>query len=770
MLLQTNSYIVPKEKRAEHARLVRRFRQTLGRLGCEQFEVYEQVGPNWSTGDATGRFVQIMRFRDRRHQLAVQAAERNDADAQHLIAEFCDLINFPYQQQQGLFAIGFYNSALPVAPPRVQVPSSESDAEADGAEEFAGAAAAAPFTGFVGGGEPAVAEEAELEEVDAAVVDEAEAEAALDEFEPLAEEEPQAVRQPTAHAPHAESLEDDLEALTSDDAFAAEEAPATAEHARGEAGATGEPALEEEPVDEHASAASAFDGDVTVAEAEAETQHQTAAEPAELEDAAAGLLADHAAVEAENVEAEAGDAEAVWEPEPAGVDELEFEEIDDASVAESAPLVAESTPTVADTEAHAPQAEAAPVAAEAPETAAVDTEKQEDDFGLEELDFSVDTEPATASEAVAPPAEAQVSEEAAQVGPGALPLAAGADDAGVEEDFLPALADDGTFDAEIEAALADIDRAEAAPVAQADGVHSEPMTPPEVGAQAPAADLNADTGLVDEDWALLDEELAPEPVAHGEASAVTGEAADAAAQEPIAHEPIPHEPAAHEPAAQEPAAHEPAAHEPGPSLQQDRAPETQAADVHAHTETAEESLLEEVLLASEQAQVADALDDEPLDEEGGILPIDADAPITPDAIVAEAAADANDVPLPAFEPIDEDASGAVDVDEPATPEAAHRGLLDLEEDPTAAPAASPVPTLPPTPSEAAAGSKSPAGDELDLDLEWVDQSFNDPDAPLVDEAEEDGEEPGSTLSDDEIDAALNEALKELDEVDSVHHS
>src|SRR5436305_9819784 len=123
MLLQTNSYIVPKEKRTEHGRLVRRFRQTLGRLGCEQFEVYEQVGANWSTGDSTGRFVQIMRFRDRRHQLAVQAAERTDADAQRLIAEFCDLINFPYQQQQGLFAIGFYNSALPVAPPRTQVPS-----------------------------------------------------------------------------------------------------------------------------------------------------------------------------------------------------------------------------------------------------------------------------------------------------------------------------------------------------------------------------------------------------------------------------------------------------------------------------------------------------------------------------------------------------------------------------------------------------------------------------------------------------------------------
>src|SRR5689334_14508798 len=114
MLLQTNSYIVPREKRAEHARLLRRFRQTLARLGCEQFEVYEQCGANWSTGES-GRYVQIMRFRDRRHQLAVQAAERTDPVAQALIQEFCELINFPYQQQQGLFAVGYYTSSLPVA-------------------------------------------------------------------------------------------------------------------------------------------------------------------------------------------------------------------------------------------------------------------------------------------------------------------------------------------------------------------------------------------------------------------------------------------------------------------------------------------------------------------------------------------------------------------------------------------------------------------------------------------------------------------------------
>ncbi len=118
MLLQTNSYIVPKDKRAEHQRLIRRFRQTLKRLGCDHFEVYEQVGANWSNSEASGRYVQILRFVDRKHQLSVQTAERSDPTAQAVIADFCDLINFPYQQQQGLFAVGFYTSVLPVAPRR----------------------------------------------------------------------------------------------------------------------------------------------------------------------------------------------------------------------------------------------------------------------------------------------------------------------------------------------------------------------------------------------------------------------------------------------------------------------------------------------------------------------------------------------------------------------------------------------------------------------------------------------------------------------------
>ncbi|MGA2232357.1 MAG: hypothetical protein ABSH22_15785 [Tepidisphaeraceae bacterium] len=124
MLLQTTSYIVPKDKRAEHARVLRRFRQTLQRLGCDHFEVYEQVGANWNVSETTGRFVQILRFRDRKHHQAIQHAERNDPQVQQVVAEFCNLINLPYQQQQGLFAVGFYTSFMKLPSQRSSEPQS----------------------------------------------------------------------------------------------------------------------------------------------------------------------------------------------------------------------------------------------------------------------------------------------------------------------------------------------------------------------------------------------------------------------------------------------------------------------------------------------------------------------------------------------------------------------------------------------------------------------------------------------------------------------
>jgi len=112
MLLQTNSYIVPREKRAAHGHLMQRFRQTLMKIGCDHFEVYEQVGANWAGAETSGRFVQMMRFRDRKHCQAVQLAERNDAAAQALVREFMELINFPYQEQEGLFAHGYYAAVI----------------------------------------------------------------------------------------------------------------------------------------------------------------------------------------------------------------------------------------------------------------------------------------------------------------------------------------------------------------------------------------------------------------------------------------------------------------------------------------------------------------------------------------------------------------------------------------------------------------------------------------------------------------------------------
>lgn len=116
MLLLTYSYVVPKEKRTEHARLLQRMRQVMTRLGCEFFEAYEQVGKQWVGGESNGRVVQILKFRDKAQFAAVQAAEKSDPGAQQLIAEFCQLVNLPYQQQSGMFAEGFYACLAAAAP------------------------------------------------------------------------------------------------------------------------------------------------------------------------------------------------------------------------------------------------------------------------------------------------------------------------------------------------------------------------------------------------------------------------------------------------------------------------------------------------------------------------------------------------------------------------------------------------------------------------------------------------------------------------------
>jgi hypothetical protein len=58
------------------------------------------------------RYIQIIRFRDRKQHQVLQEAERNDPQAQQLIREFCDLIGFNEQQQQGQFSVGYYGSVV----------------------------------------------------------------------------------------------------------------------------------------------------------------------------------------------------------------------------------------------------------------------------------------------------------------------------------------------------------------------------------------------------------------------------------------------------------------------------------------------------------------------------------------------------------------------------------------------------------------------------------------------------------------------------------
>jgi hypothetical protein len=108
MLVQTNSYIVPQARRADHDHLMKRFRQAYARLGCEHFEVFEQTVAGWGSPRGDVRCVQIIRFRDRQHHHAVQEAERKDEAAQQVIFEFCKLINYDQQLAGGLFVSEFY--------------------------------------------------------------------------------------------------------------------------------------------------------------------------------------------------------------------------------------------------------------------------------------------------------------------------------------------------------------------------------------------------------------------------------------------------------------------------------------------------------------------------------------------------------------------------------------------------------------------------------------------------------------------------------------
>lgn len=113
MLLQTNSYIVAHNQRAEHVRLMRQFRVCFRRLGAD-FEVFEEAGHD-AHGNAHGsaRFVQLMRFRDRGHYKQVTEAEKVDPAAQKLIAAFCNLVDLPHQADTKLFRHSLLTDCLP---------------------------------------------------------------------------------------------------------------------------------------------------------------------------------------------------------------------------------------------------------------------------------------------------------------------------------------------------------------------------------------------------------------------------------------------------------------------------------------------------------------------------------------------------------------------------------------------------------------------------------------------------------------------------------
>jgi hypothetical protein len=114
MLLQTNSYLVPNGRRAQHARLIQKFVACFERLGGD-IEVYEQTAPGFepfARNTEAFRFAHVMRFRDHEHQQAVATREAQDQEAVKLIAELVELVDLRRQRRDGRYIGNFYRQAI----------------------------------------------------------------------------------------------------------------------------------------------------------------------------------------------------------------------------------------------------------------------------------------------------------------------------------------------------------------------------------------------------------------------------------------------------------------------------------------------------------------------------------------------------------------------------------------------------------------------------------------------------------------------------------
>ena len=121
MLLQTNSYLVPRDRLAAHDELMARFRRCFERLGVRagQFEVYRQTSDDFAEDRSIPavRCVQMMRFATTDEHEQVRNREFDDPEAQSLIIELSRLVDLPAQQRSGHFGGGFYSDRLDDAEP-----------------------------------------------------------------------------------------------------------------------------------------------------------------------------------------------------------------------------------------------------------------------------------------------------------------------------------------------------------------------------------------------------------------------------------------------------------------------------------------------------------------------------------------------------------------------------------------------------------------------------------------------------------------------------
>ncbi|MEM7808642.1 MAG: hypothetical protein AAF561_11060 [Planctomycetota bacterium] len=131
MLLQTNSYLVPRHRLREHDDLMRQFVACFRRLGVADgaFEVFQSLDHEYRQHDNQPhqRITQILRFRDHDQQQAVHRAEASDPEAAELVEKLRRLVDLDEQAARKQFTSNYYGQIILTGSPQASAPANDDE-------------------------------------------------------------------------------------------------------------------------------------------------------------------------------------------------------------------------------------------------------------------------------------------------------------------------------------------------------------------------------------------------------------------------------------------------------------------------------------------------------------------------------------------------------------------------------------------------------------------------------------------------------------------